>query len=165
MKRSALKACTAWVAAASLLAPSFAMAQTASVTAQPQTAASGFGTVSQYFRDPAQDAPMPQAQLINLLRHRVKYVFVLCRWTIGLDSFASAGLALLLAVAAGALSFWLIEQPTRQNARMARLPRGLVVAGALLAVVGAWRGGTKLLYAKSRISTPFTLGSENPPVR
>jgi len=83
-------------------------------------------------------------------------VFVLCRWTIGLDSFASAGLALLLAVAAGALSFWLIEQPTRQNARMARLPRGLVVAGALLAVVGAWRGGTKLLYAKSRISLSQT---------
>jgi len=77
MKRSALKACTAWVAAASLLAPSFAMAQSASVTAQPQTAASGFGAVSQYFRDPAQDAPMSQAQLINLLRHRVKYVFVL----------------------------------------------------------------------------------------
>ena len=77
MKRSALKACTAWVAAASLLAPSFAMAQSASVTGQPQTAASGFGTVSQYFRDPAQDAPMSQAQMINLLRHRVKYVFVL----------------------------------------------------------------------------------------
>ena len=78
--RSMLKACTAWVAAASLLAPSVAMAQVApvpTVTAQPQNAASGFAAVSQFFRDPASDPNLSQAQLINLLRHRVKYVFVL----------------------------------------------------------------------------------------
>jgi phospholipase C len=83
MKRTVLKACTAWVAAGSLLAPTIAAAQgvavqtAASVTAQPQTAASGFsGAVPQYFRDPATDPTLTTAQKINLLRHRVKYVFV-----------------------------------------------------------------------------------------
>ncbi len=83
-------------------------------------------------------------------------VFVLCRWTIGLESFASAAIALLLAVAAGALSFWVVERPIRRNGHIARLPRGWVVAGLLLAVLGAWKGGTKLLYAKSRISLSQT---------
>ena len=82
MKRSLLKATTAWIAAASLLQPliaSQAFAQTApTVNAGPQTAASGFNsTVAGVFRDPANDPAMTQAQMINLLRHRVKYVFVL----------------------------------------------------------------------------------------
>lgn len=83
-------------------------------------------------------------------------VFVLCRWTIGLESLVSAVVALLLAVAAGALSFWVVERPTRRNGLVARMPRGWVVAGALVAVLGAWKGGTKLLYAKSRISLSQT---------
>lgn len=87
-------------------------------------------------------------------------VFVLCRWTIGLESFASAAIALVLAVAAGALSFWAVERPIRRDGRVARLPRGWVVAGALLAVLGAWKGGTKLLYAKSQISLSQTARTE-----
>lgn len=82
MKRSLLKACSAFVAAATLMQPfAYAHAATAglpTVTAQPQTAASGFsGPVAQYFRDPAQDPNLSQDQLVNLLRHRVRYVFVL----------------------------------------------------------------------------------------
>ena len=77
MTRSMLRAYTAWVAAGALLAPGLAAAQSGPlVTAQPQTAASGFNTVAPYFRDPAADPQLSQAQLISLLRHRVKYVFV-----------------------------------------------------------------------------------------
>ena len=83
-------------------------------------------------------------------------VFVLCRWTIGLDTFGSATIALLLAVAAGTISFWMVERPIRESERLARLPRGWVVAGVLVAVLGSWRGGTKLLYAKSTISLSQT---------
>lgn len=83
-------------------------------------------------------------------------VFVLCRWTIGLDTFGSATIALLLAVAAGTISFWMVERPIRESGRLARLPRGWVVAGVLVAVLGSWRGGTKLLYAKSTISLSQT---------
>ena len=82
MKRNLLKSCTAIVAAVSLMQPvlaTVAMAQSAPVvTAQPQNAASGFNpTVQGYFRDPANDPTLSNAQLISLLRHRVKYVFVL----------------------------------------------------------------------------------------
>ena len=79
MKRTLLKSCSALVAAASLLQPVLATAAFASpVTAQPQTTASGFNpTLAQVFRDPAADPTLSNAQLISLLRHRVKYVFVL----------------------------------------------------------------------------------------
>lgn len=74
MRRLLLKSCSAMVASALLLQPAWA----ATVTAEPQTAASGFNAAVQaVFRDPAQDPALSQAQLISLLRHRVKYVFVL----------------------------------------------------------------------------------------
>lgn len=84
-------------------------------------------------------------------------VFVLCRWTFGLESLASAVVALLLVIVAGVLSFWVVELPTRRNKFVARIPRGWVVAGALVLVLGAWRGGTKLLYAKNQISLSKTM--------
>ncbi len=84
MRRMLLKSTTAWIAAASLLqpmlaAPAYALtASTPVVTAQPLTAASGFSPAIQgVFRDPASDTNLSNAQLISLLRHRVKYVFVL----------------------------------------------------------------------------------------
>ena len=79
MKRALLNACSALAAGGMLLPPVLAVAQTAPVvTAQPQTAASGFNpAVQTYFRDPANDPQLSNAQLISLLRHRVKYVFVL----------------------------------------------------------------------------------------
>ncbi len=78
MHRKLLKTWSALVAASMIMQPLAASAQTAVVTAEPQTAASGFNaTVQQVFRDPANDPTLSQAQLISLLRHRVKYVFVL----------------------------------------------------------------------------------------
>jgi peptidoglycan/LPS O-acetylase OafA/YrhL len=69
-------------------------------------------------------------------------VFVLFRWTVGLAGLAEQLVALALAVALAALSFWCVEQPLRLNRRVALMPRGRVVAAtgvvvALSAVVGA----------------------------
>ena len=76
MKRSVLNACSALVAAGLVVPPAYAA--TGPVTAGPQTAASGFSpAVQSVFRDPANDPALSNAQLISLLRHRVKYVFVL----------------------------------------------------------------------------------------
>lgn len=83
-------------------------------------------------------------------------VFVLCRWTIGLDGVLSSLAALVFAVVAGALSFVLVERPVRRGRIVARMPRGRVVAGALAAVAVAYQGGTVLLQAKHRISLSRT---------
>jgi phospholipase C len=88
MTRRILKACTAWVAAAALMQPVLASAAVVStgggspppssgtlplVTAQPAPNAD----VAPFFHDPASDPQLTDKQIINLLRHRVKYVFVL----------------------------------------------------------------------------------------
>ncbi len=76
MKRTILSAFSSLVAVGLLLQPVAAVAQT--VTAQPQNVASGYSApVSTYFRNPANDPSLTNAQLISLLRHRIKYVFVL----------------------------------------------------------------------------------------
>ena len=76
MTRTRLQACSTLVAAALVLQPVAGMAAT--VTAQPQTAASGFGPeIQSYFRKLDLEVQLSNAQLVSLLRHRVKYVFVL----------------------------------------------------------------------------------------
>jgi phospholipase C len=81
MKRTRLRACTAWVAAAALLnAPGFTWA--ASVgggTTEPVlTLATQGGTAgAAQARDPALQGPLSLPQKIALLRQKVKYVFVL----------------------------------------------------------------------------------------
>lgn len=82
MTRTLLKATTAWITVLSLLHPIAASADTTTVqpevTAGPQTAASGFdATIAGVFREPANDPVLSAAQTIDLLRHKVKYVFVL----------------------------------------------------------------------------------------
>ena len=78
MRRSILHACSALCAAALLCNPVAASAQPAPsplVIAQPlQTQDSPYAA---YARDPASDPRVPQAQLLDALRSRVKYVFVL----------------------------------------------------------------------------------------
>ncbi len=78
MRRLILNASSALVAAAMICHPVMVAAQTAPspvVIAQPmQTAGSPY---AQFFRNPASDPQVSQTQLINALRKRVKYVFVL----------------------------------------------------------------------------------------
>ncbi len=77
MRRFTLRTCSALVSVG-LLCPVAGMAQTAPspvVIGQPlQTPGSSYAT---YFRNPASDPQLTQAQLVAVLRKRVKYVFVL----------------------------------------------------------------------------------------
>ena len=76
MKRLLLQGCSALVAAGLVLQPALAVAATAAspvVTGQPAPNSD----VAAYYNDPAADPALTDAQVISLLRHRVKYVFVL----------------------------------------------------------------------------------------
>jgi len=72
MKRSLLKACSAWTAVSLILQPVLATAATAPVTLQPAAS-----PLADWQHDPAGDPPLTTKQLVTLLRERVKYVFVL----------------------------------------------------------------------------------------
>jgi phospholipase C len=86
MRRSMLNACSALVAAGLLCNPVVAAAQTAPVViGQPmQGQNSPYG---QYFHNPASDPPMSQEQLVQALRSKVKYVFVLFQENRSFDSY------------------------------------------------------------------------------
>ncbi len=75
MKRLLLQGCSALVAAGLVLQPVLAVAASTTpvVTGQPAPNAD----VAPYYNDPTLDPALTNAQLISLLRHRVKYVFVL----------------------------------------------------------------------------------------
>jgi peptidoglycan/LPS O-acetylase OafA/YrhL len=61
-------------------------------------------------------------------------IFVLMRWTVGIETPLRAGAAILLAVAAACLSYYLVEQPIRTAARARPRRSGKLLAGAGLAV-------------------------------
>lgn len=65
-------------------------------------------------------------------------VFVLFRWTVGLESLATQLAALLLTVALAVLSYRLVEVPLRRRPLLQRLPGVLVMGLGLLALAGAW---------------------------
>jgi peptidoglycan/LPS O-acetylase OafA/YrhL len=63
-------------------------------------------------------------------------VFVLMRWTVGLESAALQGLALCLSFALAALSYRFIEGPVRQSPLIKRSPRFKVLVVGLSCVSG-----------------------------
>ena len=74
-------------------------------------------------------------------------VYVLARWTSGLESAAPRVVAITLTFALAALSYRLVEQPVRRSARLRRMPRIAVVGlglGALVASAGLARAGFAL---------------------
>jgi phospholipase C len=75
MKRSVLKLCSAWVAAASLLQPAAAFAAPVgpAVTLQTSTGTAGAAQAI----DPARQPVLSTEQMVALLRQRVKHVFVI----------------------------------------------------------------------------------------
>ncbi|MEI9851804.1 MAG: acyltransferase family protein [Sphingomonas sp.] len=83
-------------------------------------------------------------------------VFVLFRWTAGLHTLPLQLLALAIAVALAAASYFLVEKPLRASRRIAALPRGRVVAGALGAVLLSGGAGFAAIAAHDRISLSVT---------
>ena len=74
-------------------------------------------------------------------------VYVLARWTSGLESTAPRIAAIALTFGLAALSYRFVEQPVRRSARLRRLPRIAVVGlglGALVASAGLARAGFAL---------------------
>lgn len=67
-------------------------------------------------------------------------VFVLFRWTLGLDSIATRTLALILAFVLAIASYRLVENPLRYAGWLRRVPQPAVITGGLLLVGGGWSG-------------------------
>jgi peptidoglycan/LPS O-acetylase OafA/YrhL len=65
-------------------------------------------------------------------------VFVLMRWTFGLESILCRALAVVLTFALAAASFRFIEQPLRYSPRLRRWPRRNVIAAGALTIVTCW---------------------------
>ncbi|MEI9928530.1 MAG: acyltransferase family protein [Sphingomonas sp.] len=83
-------------------------------------------------------------------------VFVLFRWTVGLDATAYQLAALALAVALSIFSYVLVERPLRSSRRIAALPRGRVVLGAAAGIAVSAALGVLLFGAHDRISLSVT---------
>ncbi len=74
-------------------------------------------------------------------------VFVMFRWTVGLDSWALGLTALALSAALAVMSYALVEEPIHHSRRIAALPRRRVVAlalGGVLVAAGVGEGITAL---------------------
>lgn len=83
-------------------------------------------------------------------------VFVLFRWTTGLESLPLQLAALGLACALATLSYFLVEQPLRSSKRIAAAPRGRVAWLALGGVVVSALVGIALFAAHDRLTLSVT---------
>jgi phospholipase C len=82
--KAILRTCSAWIAVVALLQPPFAFAQSAPmINPQPDPS----GEVAKVFVAPADDPALPEAQMVQLLRQHVKYIFVLFQENRSFDSY------------------------------------------------------------------------------
>ncbi|ESQ99785.1 acetylase [Stutzerimonas chloritidismutans AW-1] len=65
-------------------------------------------------------------------------VFVLFRWTVGLETPLLRAIAVLLAFALAILSYRLVENPLRHAGLVRRAPQGVVIICGLLVIGGGW---------------------------
>ncbi|AVO48641.1 acyltransferase [Melaminivora suipulveris] len=87
-------------------------------------------------------------------------IFVLMRWTIGLDSLWSMALALLLTALAATASFRLVETPLRRAAWLRRAAPAGVVVGAVLVAALTGYGSTQLFAQRKAISQSVTADAQ-----
>lgn len=79
-------------------------------------------------------------------------VFVLFRWTVGVDGTTSRVAAVAIAFVLAALSYRLVEAPVRQWRALRAMPRGGVVAAGLLCVGAAAGLSVVVTAAQPRLS-------------
>jgi len=79
-------------------------------------------------------------------------VFVLFRWTYGLDSPWLRLLAVLLAFLLAIASWRWVETPVRQARIVRRMPQSVVVLCGLLVVAGAWWGAARMTQNPFQLS-------------
>lgn len=83
-------------------------------------------------------------------------VFVLFRWTLGLDAIAYQLIALAAATVLAALSYLLVERPLRASPRIAAMPRARVAWASCAGVIAAAAIGVLMLAEHDRISLSVT---------
>ncbi len=89
-------------------------------------------------------------------------IFVLFRWTWGLESLLLRVLALVLAFLLAGASWRFIETPIRRSGRLRYLPHGAVVAGGVVAIACAWFVAKSVSGHQSQLS--LSVVSRNPTV-
>ena len=83
-------------------------------------------------------------------------VFVLFRWTTGLETLQLQLTALAIAVVLSVASYFLVEQPLRTSKRIAGAPRGKVVGMTLAGVVASALAGIALFMAHDQLTLSVT---------
>lgn len=83
-------------------------------------------------------------------------VFVLFRWTVGLETIPTAVIALLLVFVLGWASYAFVETPTRYNLRLKTLSRPVVIGLSLFVVAASSGVGATLLKGQSHMSLSRT---------
>lgn len=71
-------------------------------------------------------------------------VFVLFRWTVGIDTPLLRALALILAFALAIASYTLIENPIRHAHALRRLPQAAIIVLGLACIGGSWWGANQM---------------------
>jgi peptidoglycan/LPS O-acetylase OafA/YrhL len=79
-------------------------------------------------------------------------VYVLMRWTCGLESAATRGVAVVLTFVLAGLSWRLVEQPLRYSPWLRRLPRTAIVAGGLATIAAAWALAGRGMEARGTVA-------------
>jgi hypothetical protein len=80
-------------------------------------------------------------------------VFVIFRWTVGLDGVPNALAALALSTAAALGSFYLVEQPPRLSAGLKGMRRGAVLASGAGAMVLCTAAAAAIFLARPRLGS------------
>jgi hypothetical protein len=79
-------------------------------------------------------------------------VYVLLRWTIGLDEASNAALALILTVALSMFSYHFVEQPLRHNRQIEKLAPLLIITLFISVTYGTYRLANHLFHHPDRYS-------------
>lgn len=80
-------------------------------------------------------------------------VYVLLRWTTGLESPTMMALALAATAALATLSYHAVEVPLRRHARVLTMPHWLIVVAALAAVALSWQLAREVFHLRHRIGS------------
>lgn len=85
-------------------------------------------------------------------------IFVLFRWTVGLEQVFAAVAALILIFAIAEVSYRLVELPTRRRhgSSRNRLTNGRAVVAGLAVILGCTAAGSKIIHGRNHLSMSVT---------
>lgn len=83
-------------------------------------------------------------------------IYVLFRWTVGLEDARYQVLALLITVAISAASYYAVERRFRFNVRLTRLTSGSLVTASVVSLIGLASVSFALFYGQSHVTLSVT---------